>query len=297
MSKNIKSKKEINNTTELNTSQQKKIIEIFIEQGEDAIQEIINNVNNGYFMEKSNELTNELDQPKPLKKDKYKIIQEINRINDLNDIGNIIINRLNNNLRILPPTSLIQLQRLKAHKEKEKALQSVTKVLPEKNNIERERALQSVNTLDTIKTNVNIIPPLPPVAQIDIPPSPPRNYNDRIIFDSPNILTNTPKDPFTKEREPGSGPVNLYSAKNIKDISKELDFGDGDINLMDTSNDEFDGFMDIDIEEEEKEKVGGKRRHRKMKTRKASRKTKSKSIIKHCSMRKNKRRRTFVKRR
>ena len=93
--------------------------EILIEQGEDAIQEIINNVNNGYFMEKSNELTNQLAEPKPLKKDKYKIIQEINRINDLNDVGNIIINRLNNNLGILPPTSLIQLQRLKAHKEKE----------------------------------------------------------------------------------------------------------------------------------------------------------------------------------
>jgi len=293
----IKSKKKINNTTELNTSQQKKILEILIEEGEDAIQEIINNVNNGYFAEKSNELTNELAQPKLLRKNEYKIIKEINRINYLNDIGNIIINRLNKNLEILPQASLIQLQQLNAHREREKALQSVTKVLPEKNNIERERALQSVNTLDTIKTNVNIIPPLPPVAQIDIPPSPPRNDNDdRIIFGSPNILTNTPKDPFTTEREPGSGPVNLYSIENIKDVSKELDFGDGDgdINLMNTSNDEFDGFMDI---EEEKEKVGGKRCHRKMKTRKASRKTKSKSIIKHCSMRKNKRRRTFVKRR
>jgi len=274
----IKSKKEINNTTELNTSQQKKILEILIEQGEDAIQEIINNVNDSYFAKKSNELTNQLAQPKLLRKNEYKIIKEINRINDLNDIGNIIINRLNNKLGILPPTSLDELKRLKAERE-------------------RERALQSVNTLDTTKKNFNIIPPLPPVAQIDIPPSPPRNDNDRIIFDSPNILTNTPKDPFTTEREPGSGPVNLYSVENIKDVSKELDFGDANINLTNTSNDEFDGFMDIEEEEKEKEKVGGKRRHRKMKTRKASRKTKSKSIIKHCSMRKNKRRRTFVKRR
>ena len=91
----IKRKKEITYTTELNTSQQKKILEILIEEGEDAIQEIINNVNNGYFAEKSNELTNELAQPKLLRKNEYKIIQEINRINDLNDIGNIIINRLN----------------------------------------------------------------------------------------------------------------------------------------------------------------------------------------------------------
>jgi hypothetical protein len=220
-----------------------------------------------------------LAQPKLLRKNEYKIIKEINRINYLNDIGNIIINRLNKNLKILPQASLDELKRLKAERE-------------------RERALQSVNTLDTTKKNFNIIPPPPPLVQIDIPPSPPRNDNDdKIIFGSPNTLTNTPKNPFTKEGEHDSGPVNLYSVENIKDVSKELDFGDANINLMDTSNDEFDGFMDIKEEEEEEEKVGGKRRHRKMKTRKASRKTKSKSIIKHCSMRKNKRRRTFVKRR
>lgn len=286
----IKSRKEITHITELNTSQQKKIIQILIEQGEDAIQEIIDNVNNGYFTEKSNELTNQLAEPNLLKKNEYNIIKEINRINDLDDIGNIMINRLKKNLLFIPQASLNEFKRLKAERERERALQSVTNVLPKNNNIERERALQSVTNLQP-----------PPVVQLKIPLSPPRNDNDRIMFYSPNILTNTLKDPFTTEREPGSGPVNLYSDKNIKDVSKELDFGD--INLMNTSNDEFDGKFDsefngfMDIKEEEKEKVGGKRRHRKMKTKKASRKTKSKSIIKHCSMRKNKRRRTFVKRR
>jgi hypothetical protein len=261
----IKRKKEITYTTELNTSQQKKIIQILIEQGEDAIHEIINNVNNGYFMSQSNNLTEQLAQPNLLKKNEYNIIKEINRINDLDEIGRIMINRLNKNLQFLPQISLNELKRLKAERE-------------------RERALQSVFTLKPVER----------------PQSPPSHPNEDTIV--PNILHSTKKvlneqliDPFTTEREPGSGPVKLYSAENIKDVSKELDFGDGDINLMDTSNDEFDGFMDI--EEEEKEKVGGKRRHRKMKTRKASRKTKSKSIIKHCSMRKNKRRRTFVKRR
>ena len=117
----IKRKKEITYTTELNTSQQKKILEILIEQGEDAIQEIINNVNDGYFTKKSNELTNELSQPNLLRKNEYKIIKEINRINYLNDIGNIIINRLNNNLRILPQASLDELKRLKAERERERA--------------------------------------------------------------------------------------------------------------------------------------------------------------------------------
>lgn len=139
---------------------------------------------------------------------------------------------------------------------------------------ERKKALESVFNLP--RTSLSNILPLETDTE--------KNIVKEFVNDvSPDVLGRKITDPYTADRPPGSGPVDL---EEVKEVKEKLDFG---------NDEDFDELMDI--EEEEKEKVGGKRRHRKMKTRKASRKTKSKYIIKHCSMRKNKRRRTFVKRR
>ena len=83
------------------------------------------------------------------------------------------------------------------------------------------------------------------------------------------------EDPFTVDRPPGSGPVDV----NVKEVNEQLDFGND-------NSEEFDGLI-MDVDEEHLGR--GKRRHRKIKTRKAVRKNKRK--------RSSKKRRTSVRRR
>jgi len=119
---------------------------------------------------------------------------------------------------------------------------------------ERKKALESVFKLPSTSLS-NLLPP-----ETDTE----KNIVKEFVNVTPVKLTKKMEDPFTVDRPPGSGPV---------DVNEQLDFE----------------LMDID----EEEPHGGKRRHRKMKTRKAVRRTKRK----HLPSRKTKRRRTSVRRR
>jgi hypothetical protein len=119
---------------------------------------------------------------------------------------------------------------------------------------ERKKALESVFKLPSTSLS-NLLPP-----ETDTE----KNIVKEFVNVTPVKLTKKMEDPFTVDRPPGSGPV---------DVNEQLDFE----------------LMDID----EEEPHGGKRRHLKMKTRKALRRTKRK----HLPSRKTKRRRTSVRRR
>jgi hypothetical protein len=117
-----------------------------------------------------------------------------------------------------------------------------------------ERALQNTKQTDSTRENAIV---------------------KQILDSTPSVLRFYPKDPFTEGREPGSGPVKLYIPEKVGEISQRLHFdNDNELQLMDIKEDEILGTG-----------KGVKRRHQKMKTRKATRKTKSK------------RRRTSVRRR
>ena len=133
------------------------------------------------------------------------------------------------------------------------------------NKNEMERALQNTKQIDSTIENDTV---------------------KQILNLTPSVLQSDQKDPFTEEREPGSGPVDLH----VEEVKEKLDFSDENTPIMD--NEDFE-LMDVD----EEEPHGGKRRHRKMKTRKALRK--SKRGKKHSSSRKtkSKSRRTSVRRR
>jgi hypothetical protein len=122
--------------------------------------------------------------------------------------------------------------------------------------LQMERALQNTKQTDSTRENAIV---------------------KQILDLTPSVLRFYPKDPFTEGREPGSGPVNLYIPEKVGEISQQLHFdndNDNELQLMDIKEDEILGTG-----------KGVKRRHQKMKTRKATRKTKSK------------RRRTSVRRR
>ncbi len=125
---------------------------------------------------------------------------------------------------------------------------------------ERKKALESVFNLP--RTSLSTI--LPPESDTE------KNIVKEFVKVTPVKLTKKMEDPFTVDRPPGSGPV---------DVNEQLDLGND-------NSEEFDGLI-MDIDEEEPR--GGKRRHRKIKTRKAVRKNKRK-----CS---TKKRRTSVRRR
>ena len=140
-------------------------------------------------------------------------------------------------------------------------------------NEERKKALESVFNLPRTSLST-VLPPESDIEKITV---------KEFVNLTPGLLGKKTNDPFTKEREPGSGPVDI---EEIKETKKQLDFGneERDLELM-------------DIEEEEGLGKGVKRRYRKMKTRKAVRK--SKHGKKHLSAHKtkSKRRRTSVRRR
>uniref|UniRef100_A0A6C0HA94 Uncharacterized protein n=1 Tax=viral metagenome TaxID=1070528 RepID=A0A6C0HA94_9ZZZZ len=137
---------------------------------------------------------------------------------------------------------------------------------------ERKKALESVFNLP--RTSLSNL--LPPETDTE------KNIVKEFVNVTPVKLTKKMEDPFTVDRPPGSGPVDV----NVKDLNEQLDFGND-------NSEEFDGLI-MDIDEEESH--GGKRRHRKMKTKKAVRR--SKRGRKHSSLRKTKtkRRRTFLRR-
>jgi hypothetical protein len=122
--------------------------------------------------------------------------------------------------------------------------------IPTNKDEERKKALESVFNLP--RTSLSTI--LPPETDTE------KNIVKEFVNVTPVKLTKKIEDPFTVDRAPGSGPV---------DVNEQLDFE----------------LMDIDQEELR----GGKRRHRKMKTRKAVRKNKRR--------RSTKKRRTSVRRR
>lgn len=160
--------------------------------------------------------------------------------------------------------------------EKKRALESVLNppinVVKDPNE-ERKKALESVFKLPS--TSLSTL--LPPETDVE------KTTVKEMIDLTPSVLSKKQNDPFTKDREPGSGPLDIEEEK--EEAKQRLDFDDDDAD-----------FELMDIEEEEKP-LGGKRRHRKMKTKKASRK--SKRGKKHSSSHKtkSKRRRTFVRRR
>lgn len=134
---------------------------------------------------------------------------------------------------------------------------------------ERKKALESVFNLP--RTSLSTI--LPPETDTE------KNIVKEFVKVTPAKLTKKMEDPFTVDRTPGSGPVDV----NVKDLNEQLDFGND-------NSEEFDGLiMDIDVDEDEEHLGRGKRRHRKIKTRKAVRKNKRK--------RSTKRRKTSVRRR
>lgn len=111
--------------------------------------------------------------------------------------------------------------------------------------LQMERALQNTKQTDSTRENAIV---------------------KQILDLTPSVLRFYPKDPFTEGREPGSGPVKLYIPEKVGEISQQLDFdNDNELQLMDIKEDEILGTG-----------KGVKRRHQKMKTRKATRKTKSK---------------------
>jgi hypothetical protein len=119
-----------------------------------------------------------------------------------------------------------------------------------------ERALQNTKQTDSTRENAIV---------------------KQILDLTPSVLRFYPKDPFTEGREPGSGPVKLYIPEKVGEISQQLHF--------DNDNDNDNELQLMDEDEIFETGKGVKRRHQKMKTRKATRKTKSK------------RRRTSVRRR
>jgi hypothetical protein len=117
-----------------------------------------------------------------------------------------------------------------------------------------------------------------------------------IVNASPSVLTKTVFSGFTPgDDKEGNYPLNLENNDVVDDVIRALDMEYEEKNTeMDSDN----NIQLMDIEEEDPIfKKGGKRRHRKMKTRKALRK--SKHGKKHSSSRKtkSKRRRTSVRRR
>lgn len=162
-------------------------------------------------------------------------------------------------------------------------------------NEERKKALESVFKLpSTSLTNI-----LPPETDTE------KNIIKEFVNSTPSVLTKKLTDPYTQEREPGSGPLNVE-----EEVKEKLDFSDDSLentpimDKHDIDNEDFE-LMDIDdisYRRTDKEQPsveqpnGGKRRQRKMKTRKAVRK--SKRGKKHSSSRKtkSKRRRTSVRR-
>jgi hypothetical protein len=117
-----------------------------------------------------------------------------------------------------------------------------------------------------------------------------------IVNESPSVLTKTVFSGFTPgDDKEGNYPLNLEDKDVVDDVIRALDREYEEKNTeMDIDN----NIELMDIEEEDTIfKKGGKRRHRKMKTKKAMRK--SKRGKKHSSSRKtkSKRRRTSVRRR
>ena len=258
----------------LNDLQQDEIIKILLkDNSNEIINKIIFDVDTGNFTAQSIILNNQLEELQKrdmndtnIQKEISKIKNQIYRTELFDEIGRIIKIRLNTKQPILPPKGLKKLEQLKQLHN------------PIEHESEKEKALQSVFSFSAPKT---IQPPLPPPSESEIE----NNTVKEILDITPSVLRKKPKDPFTKEREPGSGPVTLLTRENVGEVMKELDFQDlDDHDKIDTHNEDFE-LMDI----EEEERRGGKRRRRKMKTRKAVRKNKRK--------RSTKKRRTSVRRR
>jgi hypothetical protein len=117
-----------------------------------------------------------------------------------------------------------------------------------------------------------------------------------IVNASPSVLTKTVFSGFTPgDDKEGNYPLNLENNDVLDDVIRALDMEDEEKNteMNIDVNDVTD--MGFNLKELEKEgfNKGGKRRHRKMKTRKAVRRTKRK----HLPSRKTKRRKTSVRRR
>ena len=167
-------------------------------------------------------------------------------------------------------------------------------------NEERKKALESVFKLPS--TSLSTI--LPPETDTE------KNIIKEFVTTSqsvlsPDVLTKKSTDPYTAERPPGSGPV------DVEEVKKELDFSNDSLentlimDKHDIDNEDFE-LMDVDDisnrrTDKEQPSVeqpnGGKRRHLKMKTRKTSRKSKrGKKHLPSCKT-KSKRRRTSSKRR
>lgn len=141
------------------------------------------------------------------------------------------------------------------------------------NKSEMEKALQNTKQIDSARENATV---------------------KQILNSTPSVLQFYQKDPFTEGREPGSGPVDL----DVEEVKEKLDFSDDIAPIMDNEDFKLMDIHDIhDIRTDKEQPNGGKRCHRKMKTRKALRK--SKRGKKHSSSRKmkTKRRRTSVRRR
>jgi hypothetical protein len=121
-----------------------------------------------------------------------------------------------------------------------------------------------------------------------------------IVNESPSVLTKTVFSGFTPgDDKEGNYPLNLENNDVLDDVIRALDMEDEEKNTemnIDVDDVTDMGFNQTELEEEGFDK-GGKRRRRKMKTRKALRK--SKRGKKHLSSRKtkSKRRRTSVRRR
>ena len=135
------------------------------------------------------------------------------------------------------------------------------------NKNEMERALQNTKQIDSTIENATV---------------------KQILNSTPSVLQFYQKDPFTEGREPGSGPVDL----DVEEVKEKLDFSDDISPIMDNEDFKLMDIHDIhdihDIRTDKEQPNGGKRRHRKMKTRKAVRKNKRR--------RSTKRRRTSVRR-
>jgi uncharacterized protein YfkK (UPF0435 family) len=144
------------------------------------------------------------------------------------------------------------------------------------NKSEMEKALQNTKQIDSARENATV---------------------KQILNSTPSVLQFYQKDPFTEGREPGSGPVDL----DVEEVKEKLDFSDENTPIMDNEDFKLMDIHDIhdihDIRTDKEQPNGGKRCHRKMKTRKALRK--SKRGKKHSSSRKmkSKKRRTSVRRR
>ncbi len=146
------------------------------------------------------------------------------------------------------------------------------------NKNEMERALQNTKQIDSTIENATV---------------------KQILNSTPSVLQFYQKDPFTEGREPGSGPVDLDV--DVEEVKKELDFSDDIAPIMDNEDFKLMDIHDIDdihnIRTAKEQPNGGKRRHRKMKTRKAVRKSKRGKKHSSSCKTKTKRRKTSVRRR